>query len=57
MGHYDVDVGCDDCGDYLYSYLYDNERRKGPQYCSECQKKRDTPLEHFIREGEPDARP
>jgi hypothetical protein len=55
MSHYDIDVGCTDCGEYLYSYLYTSDRLRGPQYCEACQREHDTPMEHFIRQGERDA--
>ena len=56
MGHYDFDRACDDCGDYVCTYGPSNRMPDKPHYCRECQKKRDTPLEHFIREGERNAR-
>jgi hypothetical protein len=51
MGHYDIDIHCSDCGRYCYSVYYTSDLpEKGSKvYCRECQKKHDTPQEHFVR--------
>ena len=57
MAHYDVDIHCRNCQEYMYSCMPDED--KEPNICDSCfmevMKDKMSPLEYFIyrlKEGE-----